>query len=84
MDSSISYTSSSVQASTGQVLMLGSSYLLQGGDWAMLKHSKKYWLSMEALSQSLVTAVPFLTEAGMELLFLFSILPVFQLKFLKK
>jgi len=70
--------------------MLGSSYLLQGGDWAMLKHSEKYWLSKEALSQSLVTVVPFLTRAGIEMIFLF-ILPVFQscfelhrLKFLKK
>ena len=78
MDISISYTSSLVQASTGQVPTSGSSYLLQGTDWAMLKHSKKYWLSMEALSQSLVTVVPFLTKAGMELLFLFSILPVFH------
>jgi len=54
--------------------MLGSSYLLLSGGWAMLKHSEKYWLSIEALSKSLVTVVPFLTNTGIETLFLFSIL----------
>ena len=36
-------------------------YLLESGGLAMLKHSEKYWLSMEALSESLVTVVPFLS-----------------------
>jgi len=58
--------------------MLGSSYLVESGDWAMLKHSEKYWLSVEALSKSLVTVVPFLTKAGLETLFLLSILAGFQ------
>jgi len=57
--------------------MLGSSYLLESGGWAMLKHSEKYWLSMEAL-KSLVTVVPFVSKAGIETLFLFSILTVSQ------
>ena len=42
----------------------------------MLKHPEKYWLSMEVLSKSLVTVVPFLTKAGIETLFLFSILSI--------
>ena len=59
--------------------MLGSSYLVESGGWAMLKHSEKYWLSMESLSKSLVTVlVPFLTKAGIETLFLLSILAGFQ------
>ena len=42
-DSSISYTSSSVhKKSSGQLPMLGSSYLLESGGWAMLKRSEKY------------------------------------------
>jgi len=32
----------------------------------MLKHSEEYWLSMEALSKSLVTVVPFLTKAELD------------------
>ena len=91
-DSNISYTSSSVHKKyTGQLPMLGSSYLHESGGWAMLKHLEKYWVSMEALSKSLVTVVPFLTKARIETLLLFIILTVFQncfelegLKFLKK
>jgi len=56
--------------------MLGSSYLLEICGWAMLKHPEKYWLSMEVLSKSLVTVVPFLSKAGIETLFLFSILSI--------